>query len=166
MDGIKCKTCDSGTLVQRKKYRMSGVVVVIGYILLIPSVFGILVGVLGIVGSGSAGSTSMQAARATADSQLRTAQVPPSVIANLTEFKDLAAADTLRLTTRQRTAVRSASLSLAASAAGTGIGVAAVAGVSFFVAVVSLVGGLLGWLLIMKKRVLQCDRCGAVVAAS
>jgi hypothetical protein len=28
------------------------------------------------------------------------------------------------------------------------------------------VGGLLGWLLVMKKRVLQCDVCGAVVNAS
>jgi hypothetical protein len=33
-------------------------------------------------------------------------------------------------------------------------------GIAFFV------GGLLGWLLVMKKRVLQCDVCGAVVSAS
>ena len=33
-------------------------------------------------------------------------------------------------------------------------------GVAFFVS------GLLGWLLLMKKRVLQCDVCGAVVNAS
>lgn len=30
----------------------------------------------------------------------------------------------------------------------------------------SFVGGLLGWLLVMKKRVLQCSVCGAVVNAS
>jgi hypothetical protein len=30
----------------------------------------------------------------------------------------------------------------------------------------SLVGGLFGWLLVMKKWVLQCDNCGAVVNAS
>lgn len=34
------------------------------------------------------------------------------------------------------------------------------------VGVTSFVGGLLGWLLVMKKRVLQCDVCGAVVNAS
>jgi hypothetical protein len=33
-------------------------------------------------------------------------------------------------------------------------------GVAFFV------GGLLGWLLVMRKRVLQCSVCGAVVSAS
>ncbi len=32
--------------------------------------------------------------------------------------------------------------------------------------IVFFVGGLLGWLLVMKKRVLQCDICGAVVNAS
>lgn len=30
----------------------------------------------------------------------------------------------------------------------------------------SFVGGLLGWLLVMRKRVLQCNVCGAVVNAS
>jgi hypothetical protein len=30
----------------------------------------------------------------------------------------------------------------------------------------SLVGALLGWLLAMKKRVLHCNQCGAVVLAS
>jgi hypothetical protein len=41
-----------------------------------------------------------------------------------------------------------------------GSGFAVVLGISSFVA------GLLGWLLVMKKRVLQCSLCGAVVNAS
>jgi hypothetical protein len=41
-----------------------------------------------------------------------------------------------------------------------GGGLAIVLGVAFFVA------GLLGWLLVMKKRVLQCSVCGAVINAS
>lgn len=32
--------------------------------------------------------------------------------------------------------------------------------------ITALVGSLLGWLLVMKKRILQCDACGATVAAS
>jgi rubrerythrin len=35
-----------------------------------------------------------------------------------------------------------------------------------FFLVLSFVGGVFGWLLIMKKKVLQCTHCGAVVAAS
>jgi hypothetical protein len=34
------------------------------------------------------------------------------------------------------------------------------------IGIASFVGGLLGWLLVMRKRVLQCDVCGAVVNAS
>jgi hypothetical protein len=34
------------------------------------------------------------------------------------------------------------------------------------IGIASFVGGLLGWLLVMRKRVLQCDICGAVVNAS
>ena len=166
MDGIKCKTCDSGTLVRRKKYRMSSVVVLIGYILVIPSVLGILFGVIGLVGSGSAGSSGMQKNRTRVEAELRTASVPQAVIDKLnTSPNGLAVADTARLTGRQRSAIRDASLTLVASDAGTAIGTGLVAGASLFIMIASLVGGLLGWILIMKKRVLQCDRCGATVAA-
>jgi hypothetical protein len=41
-----------------------------------------------------------------------------------------------------------------------------VSGIFFVVGIGFLVGGLLGWLLVMKKQILQCNRCGAVVAAS
>lgn len=40
------------------------------------------------------------------------------------------------------------------------IGLSLALGIGFFIF------GLLGWLLVMKKRVLKCDYCGAVVNAS
>lgn len=39
-------------------------------------------------------------------------------------------------------------------------------GFAVIIGISSFVGGLLGWLLVMKKRVLQCSVCGAVVNAS
>lgn len=33
-------------------------------------------------------------------------------------------------------------------------------------ALAAFMGGLLGWLLVMKKRVLRCSKCGAVISAS
>jgi hypothetical protein len=39
-------------------------------------------------------------------------------------------------------------------------------GFAILLGVASFVGGLLGWLLIMKKRVLQCSVCSATVSAS
>jgi hypothetical protein len=144
---------------------MSGVVVLIGYILVIPSILGILVGVIGIVSSGSAGTISKQASQKRAESGLLAANVPVTVIAKLKDDRNaLAVSDTARLTGTQRAAIRSASLTLAASNAGTAIGVGIAAGFSIFVVVASLVGGLLGYLLIMKKSVLQCDNCGATLA--
>jgi len=39
-------------------------------------------------------------------------------------------------------------------------------GLSLGFGIACFVSGLLGWLLIMKKRVLQCAVCGAVIGAS
>jgi hypothetical protein len=39
-------------------------------------------------------------------------------------------------------------------------------GFFLFLIVISFVGGVFGWLLIMKKKVLRCTHCGAVVTAS
>ena|ERR1035437_2274447 len=101
MVSIKCKVCDAGTLVQTKKYRMSGPVVFIGYILLIPSVIGM-------------------------------------VVCGFFIIMDLSM-------------VRSSDIGMVTNI------VYLLIGAAFFV------GGLLGWLLIMKKKVLQCNVCSAVV---
>lgn len=47
----------------------------------------------------------------------------------------------------------------AGQAIGMGIGVVFCA----IVAVISLVGGLLGWLLLMNKKVFKCQRCGFIL---
>jgi len=41
-----------------------------------------------------------------------------------------------------------------------------VSGFLILLAIASFVGGLLGWLLIMKKKILSCSHCSAVVPAS
>ena len=111
-----CKICDRGTLEPRKIRRLSGPAVAIGYILLVPSI-------LGMVGC--------------------------AILLIITV------------------------LAGAAGAAGVAHGsalVIAFAGIGslviLYVAVVCFVGGLLGWLLVMRKYVLQVDNCGAVVNAA
>jgi zinc ribbon protein len=101
--GPRCRTCGVGTLRLEKRYRMSTPVVAIGYILLVPSVLGVIVYVLSIV-----------------------------------RIAGLSNSD--------------------ASAMASGILV--------FFALAAFVGGLLGWLLIMKKKVLCCTHCSAIVPAS
>lgn len=77
---LRCKICDQGALVAKKVFRMSGPAVVIGFILLIPSILGMLLSALALLGiiavssAGSAaaiGSATSQSAGATFDSSFR-----------------------------------------------------------------------------------------------
>jgi hypothetical protein len=108
-----CKVCERGMLVPKKIFRMSGPVVAIGFILLIPSVFGIIAAAVlffGLIATNVAGPSS--------------ATDTPNVV----------------------------------NVIGQGFAIA--------LGIASFVGGLLGWLLIMKKRVLKCSVCGATINAS
>ena len=104
--GIRCKICDQGTLLSKEVFRMSGPVVAIGFILLIPSIIGIATGLLIL------------------------------------------------------------SLSLSANDHTSGIlsGFGAVSGIGACIA--SFVAGIFGWLLVMRKHVLECSACGATINAS
>lgn len=98
-----CKVCDSGELRRKELYRMSGMAVFIGYLLLVPSVIGMLwSSVLFLISVGN-------------------------------EATDVAVLG---------------------------------GGLSITTAIASMVGGLVGWLLVMKKTVLQCSVCRAVINAS
>jgi hypothetical protein len=57
-------------------------------------------------------------------------------------------------------------LFLSAGASDSGSSMFIVGGFAVTVIVSAFVGGLLGWLLVMKKRVLECENCGAIVPAS
>ena len=104
-----CKVCDRGVLVPKKIFRMSWPVVAIGYILLIPSVLGMLLSVLFLI---------------------------------------------------------AVTWSAASGVAASGPGAALSEAFAIVLGITSFVGGLLGWLLVMKKRVLQCSVCRATVSAS
>ena len=102
-DQIRCKVCDRGILERRKIFRMGTPAVVIGVLLLIPSLIVMAVGAV-------------------------------CYIASL------------------------ALPSIGASLAGTWF--------SLIWIIVSFIGGLLGWLLVMKKTVLlQCNVCDSVISA-
>jgi hypothetical protein len=108
-----CKVCERGLLVPKKMFRMSGPVVAIGFILLIPSALGIIAAAVlffGLIASNVTGPSGATDA--------------PNVV----------------------------------NVVGQGFAIA--------LGIASFVGGLLGWLLVMKKRVLKCSVCGATVNAS
>jgi hypothetical protein len=145
---------------------MSGPVVVIGFILLIPSVLGMLFGILMLVGTAASTSQISPTIEKDVRSQLVAQDVPEPIIVKVVASKPVGDSELQTLTPEQVSAVRQAQLSSSGGKLGAGAGVALVGGFSIFIIVASFVGGLLGWLMIMRKRVLQCSRCGAVVAAS
>jgi len=78
-----CKICERGTLVRKKVFRMSGPVVFIGFVFLIPSVLGIIASILlffGVLSTGTSGSTRTKNEVAL---NMRKAGVPESIIADV-----------------------------------------------------------------------------------
>ena len=143
---------------------MSPPVVVIGFTLLIPGVLGMLVGILTLVGVGMNIPSMNPETRARLEAQ----RVPEPIITRIASSnKPIDEAQLAALTPQQRTAVRDAQSVVSAGKAKTGPGALVVAGgFCLFVIVMSFVVAGFGWALILRKRVLQCTSCGAVVPAS
>jgi len=161
-----CRTCGQGALIRGKVFRMSGPVVAIGFILLIPSILGMLFGFLMLFATGVASSQTSASGEREIRARLVAQQIPEPIISEVATGKTVSDAELVSLTYEQRAAVHDAQLSASAQKVGAGAGTVIAGGFSLFVIIMSFIGGLLGWLLIMRKRVLQCPLCGAVVPAS
>lgn len=204
-----CKVCDRGNLVPKKIFRMSGPVVAIGYILLVPSIIGMFASALIFLGvitykgdkpnttslptqsfqEGFDGGFRQNCATSFAQNyqQASGTTAPPLLIVEycecaLSAFKETYSETEAAQSCIQR--VKDGSLAVpdqkiqdlyskpvnnAFRPQSEPIGNwFHILGGSFaiFLAVASFVSGLLGWLLVMKKRVLKCSVCGAVINAS
>lgn len=168
MSGVPCQICGQGIMTRKRVFRMSTPVVVIGFVLLVPSILGILFGGLmfaaAMVGSSETKASDLEISMARM--RLITNGVPNDIIEDVAVEKQIGELRLSRLTLAQRSAVREAELKIKSSKLGSGAATACGVGFSFMMIIGAFVGGLLGWLLIMRKSVLQCSRCGAVVAAS
>lgn len=169
MEAITCKVCERGSLFPQKVYRMSPPVVAIGYILLIPSVLGVLASLGFMVFSwataGAVLSDSDGISAATAQ-VLRDEDVPDDVVTELENGRSVTEAELAKLSPGQRAAVEAANAQLLGATAGAGCAAACGTTLAMVGAVLSFVGGLVGWLLIMKKNALVCNSCGASVATA
>lgn len=207
---LTCKVCDSGTLSPKKVFRLSGPAVVIGFILLIPSLIGMIVSGLILVGfitlpaavpaarhalsTQSAFDSSFRRSCAANVRQnvYRTSGLPATQASvesycecALSTYKETGSETIAAQTCNQQAqdgrlntpsqdvdALYSSDVQQQGPAA-AGNTLLPTAVLSFFgsvgavaMGIAFFVGGLLGWLLVMRKRVLQCDYCGAVVNAS
>ena len=173
-----CKVCDRGALVRKKIFRMSIPVVVIGFILLIPSLIGVAVGLFALISSITPNENQepMKQIRDRAASGLRHNGVPEATInavldaasegrnedvTRLMDDNEMPEADRSWIYDAQDK-IRSAGLTQSPPSPPSPLSAA----FSIGLIVGSFVGGIFGWLLVMKKRVLQCSVCGAVINAS
>jgi len=163
---LNCQVCNDGQLKKKKKYRMSGPVVTIGYILLIPSILGMMFGFFMMFATGSATVDVNDGIKTEIRNELTNHNIPNQIIDKVINRTPLTEDDKTLLNNDQQRAINDAKLSYGAGQLGAGAGTALAGGLSIFMIISSFVGGLLGWLLIMKKKVLQCINCNAVIAAS
>lgn len=172
---IPCKICDRGSLDSKRIYRMNGPAVVIGYILLIPSLCGIAFCVFSIIGIELQPTQRFVSARQAAISEMREHGVPEDVINEVVAYPRRDPADYIldpgipmveySWVKDATEKLRNGSQVLITDVNDTRVGQALAERMFFVLGVIAFVSGLLGWLLVMKKRVLQCSVCNAVVEA-
>lgn len=171
---LQCKICDQGALASKKTFRMSAPVVAIGFILLVPSVLGMIFSALVFFGalaaSGTGGVAASVHARNEAISEMRNNDVPEPIIAAVIANPNLDAVTLMdQVSMAQLSWIEDAQAKLRARVpTGVAFGIFGLfaSGTAILFGISCFVGGLLGWLPVMRKRVLQCALCRAVVNAS
>lgn len=163
---IRCKICDEGELLKKKQYRMSGVVVFIGYILLIPSFFGILISSFFLISAVLFTEITDGAIETQAETKLIEADIPELISEQILNSEPVSEKDLDTLLPEQRQIIDEVIRELSVANTVGAVGGVFFGGISIFMFIISIVGGLLGWLLVMKKKVLQCAICGAATPIS
>src|SRR5436305_7205796 len=143
-----CRTWGQGALITRKTFRMSGPVLVIGFILLIPSVLGMLFGILVLVLTSAGGTQTSASSARDIRARLVAQEVPESVIAEVVASKPVENPELVSLTSQQRSAVHDAQLSASAQKVGGGVAQVVAGGFSLIVIGMSFLGVCIGWRII------------------
>jgi hypothetical protein len=159
-EGSICTSCNKGSLVKARVRKMNGFLVVVGFLLFIPAVIGLLVGTFGALGSGFVASQSKRPPEEIR-AELKELKVPDATIDRVMNGEGELGEDLKGLNQEQQSAVLKARVAKFGKDAPAGIMVGSMVGV----AVVSILVGVVGFILIGKKWVLQCTECPAVLPA-
>lgn len=160
--------CGTGPLLKVARFRMSRPVVVIGFLLLLPSLAGILLCIGTLLGSWTMAASGTTTNFSTYRSELRAVGISDDQIDRWSRSGEPKAEELDRLPDRQRAAVVATSMKVAASRMADSArktGALVPTAVLPLLAIGSFVSGLLGWLLIMRHNVLRCSSCDAVYPA-
>lgn len=157
-EGSVCSACNRGSLVKNRVRRMNGFFVALGFILFVPAVLGVLIGAIGALGGGFVASQSQRSPEEIR-AELKGLNVPDATIDRVLAGNSNLQEDIKGLNQEQQAALLKANVAVIGKKAPTGVFV----GSSVVVAVVSLLIGVVGFLFIRKKWVLQCTECPAVL---
>lgn len=158
---IECRTCGRGTLLRRRVYRMSIPVVVIGWLIVTPSIIAMVIFGLAIFGVGASVVTQAPRDHRNVMNPMVSAGVHGDVISAVLAHQPTDAPfEVGGLSEKHKAAVMEAFAALEHNRQidnnrktdATTTAVAGVGATCMFVG--SMVSGLLGWLLVMKKRIL------------
>ena len=163
---IACKTCEVGQLVRRRRYRMSGPVVVMGYLFIVLALLCAIGGTFGLVDSSAVAAELPGRLAARSKSTLRSIAVPAPTIEKVVSGEELSASDRSALSEQQHEAIDLARRLNSLTGISEGLRILLVAGLSILCLAAAFEACLVGCLLVMEKRVLQCLTCGAVTPAS
>ena len=148
-----------------KVHRLNGPAVYIGYIFLMPSLAGIALCLAFLLASWVGAFTYHSVSPATLEG-LKDTHVPAELQQSLRAGEPATEAEMAHLTPDQRYHVQHANRDIEAAKLASGCFAACSTGIALIGAGLSFIGGLLGWLLVMRKRVLMCNFCRATVDAS
>lgn len=165
--GIACRVCGrAGGLVYQKVRKFSPPLVVIGWLLLVPSFLGVSCGGMTLLATaGAAAGSAQDLEREYADSLstiegLSDQQV--QTIAAKGVRPDRPQLTALGLNSSQADAVIRAHGLRSAGQAGAAVGTGLVGSFGIFVVATSFIGGVFGWLLLLKKKVISCRSCSGI----
>ena len=138
---------------------------IIGYVSLVPSILGIIFTLFALFATGAGNAKANAFFQQEIREKLHAEKVPKAVINSVIarENPDGNLLDTL--TSRQQSQVEEKRVLMNAADLTRGTGAVLAGGLAIALLIASLFGALIGWLLTLKKGVLQCTSCSAVPAA-
>jgi ABC-type antimicrobial peptide transport system permease subunit len=168
-EGSLCTACNRGSLVRNRVRRANGFLVFLGFLFMIGAFFGVL---LGTAGALMTGFISTQAKRAPDEirAELKELKVPDVTIDHALSFEATTAEECFKnygqlteemngLSPEQQSAVTRAWV----AGFGRRVPIGEFLTASLIFLAVSIAVGVVGFLFIRKKWVLQCTECPAVV---
>lgn len=163
---VKCLTCNEGDLHRKKVFRLGAPIGFLGAFLVYPAYLLLAVLVIWSMASCSAISDEDPTLRSALADKMQEAGVPEGLANRAASGETISEPELANLTDEQREMVTTVPERMAIVDSSKVIAGGILAGLTVPLFALAFVLILVGWILRMRKRILQCSNCGAVTPAS